>query len=242
MKKPTRKFLFRHVMPALLAALLGLSGCADGASAPAALQSPTAVTQTPVFSPSPSPDPDHAALQKALDEAGSSVYDIAWSPDGAMVLFVRSGAGTGQLCLWKTGQAEPIVLGEDSGTTEGFVWSPDGGKFLINVGHMGPGTVTTTIYDAAAVTQIGEELTGAKPSAPLWSPDGSKLCLSQADEETGTVTLTLLTPGGDTGTVLFRSEHAYGPLVLESWDADGMIRFTQSTDTGTQMESAVRAD
>lgn len=225
-------------MPPLLAALLALSGCASGAAAP----SPAAAQSSPATAQSPSPTspsgPGRAEIQQVLEAGGESVFDVTWSPDGAMVLFIRDG----QISLWKAGQAEPVVLCPDTGTTSGFSWSPDGSRFLINVGHMGPGTITTTVYDAAMAVQLGGELTSAKPSAPLWSPDGSRLVLSRMDEASGVVTLSLLSPDDGTETELFWAENPWGPLLLQGWDADGMIRFLQTTDTGAQFDSAVQAD
>lgn len=236
-----RKILFSHVMPVLLAALLGLSGCASGSAAPS--PTPAAAQGSPAAqSPSPAPpaDPGHAEIQRALDEAGEDVYQVTWSPDGAMALFLRETDG--QICLWKTGQAEPVVLCPDTGTTSGFSWSPDGSRFLINVGHMGPDTITTAVYDAATAAQLGAELTSAKPSSPLWSPDGNRLALSRMDEESGTVTLSLLFLPDGTETELFRAENPWGPLILNSWNADGTLRFTQTTDTGAEIASAVQAN
>ena len=181
--------------------------------------------------PTPTPSITKDDIQKSLDGAGDSVIDVAWSPDGAAVVFIRDENGSGSIFVWKVGSADAELVSAADPTTDGFSWAPDSRHFLINVGHMGPGTITSTLIDAGTLEVLAEDITTVSISPPVWSSDGRFFALSTDDESTGDIAVLIYAVASRTSVSVLQSNNKYGPYVVEKWEND-TVSYTEISSTG----------
>lgn len=98
-------------------------------------------------------------------QVSAELTELAWSPDGRRLAFVRDPERTGQLELIGPGGERSRVVARTASMPS---WSPDG-KSLTFVGRDG-------IHVVAASGGRGRALTrGAEDDKPAWSPDGSRI-------------------------------------------------------------------
>ena len=200
---------------------------------------------SPEVSPSPSPSESAVPtatpsvtkedIQKSLDGAGDSVIDISWSPDGEAVAFIRDESGSGSVFLWKVGSADAELVSAADPTTDGLSWAPDSRHFFVNVGHMGPGTITSTLVDAETLEIMATDITTASMSPPVWSPDGRFFALSTDDESTGDIAILIYAVASKTSVSVLQSNNKYGPYVVEKWEND-TVTYTEISSTGERAE------
>ncbi|MBP1737690.1 MAG: hypothetical protein H6Q60_1571 [Oscillospiraceae bacterium] len=224
---------------ALMLSLLG--GCTGaGSAAETDLTTATEISSTTESASSQTDTSSSSAqsmsqseIQSSLDAEGNKVYDVTWSPDNAAVVFIRQDTEASNIYVWKTGESAAALLYAAEDTTSGFLWSPDSNYFLVDVGHMGPGTITITLIDADSLKEVDSNITTSSVSPPVWSPDSQSLALSvEAEDGSGTVYLIVYSVQTGSSATLLEQTNAYGPFAVTSWDADGTISYTEVTATG----------
>jgi dipeptidyl aminopeptidase/acylaminoacyl peptidase len=184
---------------------------------------------------------DKSEIQASLDASGDGVYDITWSPDESMVAFIREEQQA-NVYVWKTGESSATLISVAESTTSGFSWSPDSQYFLINVGHMGPGTITSTLIKASSLEVVSTDITTVSISAPVWSPDSKHLALSLDDEAgSGNIEIVIYSVEGNDTASLLKSTNSYGPYTVKYWDNSGNIGYTELTSTGDRTEKVIAA-
>lgn len=108
----------------------------------------------------------------------SNVVNIAWSPDGKRIAYVRGSPHELHL-VDADGDNDTIIPGAIPGGFEGLAWSPDGGRIAFEgMRRLAPGA-TRTVYivnlDGTGIRDIDLALAGPGARAsgePTWSPDG----------------------------------------------------------------------
>ena len=217
-----------------------LSGCSlfnKPSESPTSSPSPqTSVSPSPT--PTPTPSLTKAEIQTKLDALGDSIYDESWSPDGVMVAFIKDENGLGNVYVWKLDSSEATLVSAADPTTDGFSWAPDSRHFLINVGHMGPGTITSTLIDSASLEVLDTDITTVSVSPPVWSPDGKHLALSVDDETDNTIKLLVYAVASNTSVSVLSSQNSYGPYIVESWNFE-TITYTEMTSAGDRVENTL---
>ncbi|MEL4106122.1 hypothetical protein AAFA46_04670 [Oscillospiraceae bacterium WX1] len=228
--------LFAVVLIAL--GLLYLAGCRK-TGAPA-----VSTPATPAFSQSPSPSPSPSPAGPSKTEIGKTLttqkaYDVTWSPDSSMVVYIVDTADSSKIFAWKTGENDPKFLTVNGGTTSGFSWSPDSAYFLINVGHMGPGTITSTLYDAKTLESVTPDLVTVSPSPPVWSPDSRYIALSTASQDnSGSIAVTVYSVADKKTTTLVSKTNTTGFFKILSW-TDGIISYMETDSSGNTTNKTV---
>ena len=210
------------------------TGCSLlGAPAPSASASstPSPVVESIAPTPSPTLAVTKADIQKSLDAQGDNVIDVKWSPDDSMVVFIKNDDETGKVYVWKVNTADSQFVSKAEGTTDGFMWAPDSKHFLIDVGHMGPGTVTSTLIDSESLSVLATDITTVNVSPPVWSPDGRFLALSTFDESTNDIAIKIYAVASNTSVSVQKSNNKYGPYIVESWIND-TLTYTEILSTG----------
>jgi len=233
-----KRLLVLGTAGALLIALL--SGCSafnKPEASPAASPSPD-ISASPSPTPTPTSSLTKAAIQAKLDALGDSVYDVSWSPNSEMVAFIKDENGSGNVYVWKLSSSEAALVSSADPTMDGFSWAPDSRHFLINVGHMGPGTITSTLIDSASLEVLDTDITTGSVSPPVWSPDGKHFALSVDDETNNTIKLLIYTVASNTSVSVLSSQNSYGPYVVEQWNFE-TITYTEVTSTGDRIESTL---
>ena len=147
-------------------------------------------------------------LQKILVGHQSSVYGVAWSPDGTMLASTGSFDKTARVWNPKTGMTLR-TLKNHKGFTQGVAWSPDGGILAVSGGTSG----FVVFWDLAMPKQLGMIEHGTALNGFAWSPDSKMVaCASQQGAILWTVA-----DGQNAGTIRVAGNkvHAVG------WSPDG---------------------
>ena len=230
-----KRVLFAAAAGALiLAVFAGCSLSGKTETSPEVSLSPSP-SESAAPTPSPTPSVTKDDIQKALDGAGDSVIDVTWSPDDTMVAFIKDENGAGNIYVWKVGSAEAALVSAAEGTTDGFSWSPDSKHFLINVGHMGPGTITSSLIAAETLKVLATDITTVSLSPPVWSSDGRFIALSTDDEASGNIEIRIYAVTSRTSVSVLQSNNKYGPYVVEKWDND-TVTYSEISSTGERAE------
>jgi len=196
--------------------------------------SPAEVTASPSATPSVTKDD----ISSSLKTYGDNAIDIAWSPDDSAVAFIKLEGDASNIYVWKIGEADAKLVSVAEPTTDGFSWSPSSKYFLVNVGHMGPGTITSTLIDAESLEVVIADITTVSISPPVWSADSRFLALS-TDTDNGAVEITAFDVASKTSVSLAKATNTYGPYVVESWGEDNIIKYTEMTSTGNRVEKTI---
>lgn len=216
-----------------------LSGCtfkSNTAPSPEASVSPSPAEVS--ASPSASPSVTKEDISSALKAYGDNAIDISWSPDDSAVVFIKLEGEASNIYLWKTDEEDAKLVSAAEPTTDGLLWAPNSKYFLVNVGHMGPGTITSTLINAESLEVVTEDITTVSISPPVWSADSRFLALS-ADADDGTIEITAFAVASKTSASLVKSNNTYGPYVVESWGEENVIKYTEMTSTGTRVEKTI---
>lgn len=177
-------------------------------------------------------------IENALASYGDNAIDIAWSPDNSAVAFIKLEGENSDVYLWKVGtQAEARVMTAEP-TTDGFSWSPNSRYFLVNVGHMGPGTITSTLIDAESLELLGADISSVSISPPVWSADSRFLALSSWTDY-NTVEILSFAVASKTVVSLVKSSNSFGPYVVESWGEDNVIKYTEMTNSSDRVQKTI---
>lgn len=229
----------------ILGALSGCSILGGTTSSPSPSPSlspsgtPAAVNPSETASPSPTVSLTKDAISKTLTSYGDKAYDITWSPDNTAVVFIKQDAQQSNIYVWKLSQAEAQSLYKAEDTTSGFSWSPDSKYFLVKVGHMGPGTITSTLVDASSLKTLAKDLTTVSVSPPVWSADSRFLALSTDDEATNAIEIKIYTVAAGTSISAVKSVNKFGPYIVTSWGEDNNIKYTEATCDTVRVEKTI---
>ena len=238
MKK--KNFKLSVIITVVALSLSLFSGCAgknDPAASPEAAVPESSVSPETAV-PSPTPNITKSDIDSALASYGDNAIDIAWSPDNSTVAFVKLEGKSSNVCLWKVGEENAKILSSAEPTMDGFCWSPNSEYFLINVGHMGPGTITSTLFEAETLEIVSSELSTVSLSPPVWSPDSRFLALSTwADYNTAEILAFAI--ASKTTASLIKMSNTYGSYVIESWTSDNVIKYTEMTNSSTRVENTI---
>ncbi|NCB74489.1 MAG: hypothetical protein EOM51_07085 [Clostridia bacterium] len=236
-RKYIKLFAFVSAAALTLSFLVGCSFKTNTAASPDVSAPETAVSPSTVPA-SPVPSVNKKDIEDALALYGESVIDITWAPDNSAVVFIKLTGDTSNIYLWKVGtDAEKSLMAAEP-TTDGFLWSPNSKYFLVNVGHMGPGTITSTLFNAESMELISSDISTASISPPVWSPDSRFLALSSwADYKTAE--LLTFAVASKTTVSLVKSSNSFGPYVVETWGEDNIIKYTEMTSSSDRAEKTI---
>jgi WD40 repeat protein len=106
-------------------------------------------------------------LLRVLVGHGSSVYGVAFSPDGNFLASAGSFDETARVWNPKTGMTLRI-LKKHKGFTSGVAWSPDGATLAVSGGTSG----FVTFWDPAQSKQLRTIEHGNPVNGMAWAPDG----------------------------------------------------------------------
>ncbi len=221
-----------------------LSGCsAFGGAAvspsPSPSEIPATVSPMAAVSPSPTVQLTKDEVSKTLASYGDKAYDITWSPDDTAVVFIKGDGQTSNVYVWKLAQSEAQLLSKAEDTTSGFSWSPNSKYFLINVGHMGPGTITSTLIDVDGLKTLSTDISTVSVSPPIWSADSRFLALSTDDESTNAIEIKIYTVAAGTSISAVKSVNKFGPYIVKSWGEDNNIKYTEATSASERAEKTI---
>lgn len=239
MSKKLKNALLAVASAAMITSLFaGCSLLGTPTPSPSASATPSPAVESATPTPAPTPDVTKADIQKSLDAQGDNVIDVKWSPDESMVAYIENDAETGKVYVWKVNTADAQLVSKAEGTTDGFLWAPDSKHFLIVVGHMGPGTVTSTLVDSETLSIQATDITSVNVSPPIWSPDGRFIALSTDDERTNDIAIQIYAVASKTSVSVLKSNNKYGPYVVESWVND-TVTYTEVSSTGERTQSSL---
>jgi len=217
----------------------GCSGFGGTASSPSPSETPAAVSPVASVSPSPTVQLTKDEISTSLKALGDKVYDVTWSPDNTAVAFIKQDTQNANIYVWKTKQAEAQLVSKAEDTTSGFSWSPDSKYFLVNVGHMGPGTITSTLFDTDSLKALSTDISTVSVSPPVWSADSRFLALSFDDESTNAIEIKIYTVAAGTSISAVKSVNKFGPYIVKSWGEDNNIKFTEATSASERVEKTI---
>jgi WD40 repeat protein len=109
-------------------------------------------------------------LLRVLVGHNSSVYGVAFSPDGSVIASTGSFDETARVWNPRTGMVLR-VLKKHKGFTSGVAWSPDGATLAVSGGNSG----FVTFWDPVQNRQLRTVEHGNKVNGMAWSPDGKAL-------------------------------------------------------------------
>ena len=217
-----------------------LAGCSfknNTGTSPDVSAPDTSVSPAPASS-SPTPNVTKKDIENALALYGDNAIDITWSPDNSAVAFIKLEGEASDVYLWKVGTDTEKLLMAAEPTTDGFSWSPNSKYFLVNVGHMGPGTITSTLFSAESLELLSSDISSVSISPPVWSSDSRFLALSSwADYKTAEILSFAVS--SKTTVSLVKSSNSFGPYVVEAWGEDNIIKYTEMTNSSDRTEKTI---
>ena len=179
-------------------------------------------------------------IQSALSSKEEEVFQITWSSDDKMVVYIQAGKpekeGLDEAYLWKVGEEEAKYVRDVSPTTHGFGWSPDSKYFLISE-KLGEGAINSIVK-----TDTLQEET-YKPKSfgiPVWSPDSLAIAYGNEFHEYGESWgfLEVYKLGQAESEYIWK---ARGYLYkVESWDKEGNIGYTEINDQGKETKKTTK--
>ena len=237
MSKKIKKISVLVTAAVIIGIFAGCSVFGKPQTSPEVSTSPVVETASP--SPEATPGLNKVEIQKALEAEGDKVYDIAWSPDETAVAYIKQETDGAKIYVWSVDAAEANYISKAEDTTVGFTWAPDSKHFLVNVGHMGPGTITSTIIELSSLKAVGTVITSVSVSPPVWSSDGRFLAISTDDEATNAIEILVYAVASNTSVSVVKSTNAYGPYIVEKWVND-TVSYTEMTSADKRVESTLQ--
>lgn len=167
---------------------------------------------------------DGSGVERLTFEPGD--IDLAWSPNGSRIAFVRFREGDADIYVMNANGSEVARLTRD-GASSAPAWSPDGRK--IAFARETPGNMDIYVMDpdGSNVTRLTDD--PLLESAPAWSPDGSRIALSAYLSPPGPVHIYTVAADGTSRTRITDSELDDGS---PAWSPDGMsIAFVRDSES-----------
>ena len=168
-----------------------------------------------------------------------------WSPDAAMVAFLRDTGGNEHFDIWlvdRNGERERNLTNESTVTHRDIAWSPDGTKLAYTANAAGT-EKGFAVHIVDATTGVKRRVTdGAHDdSQPRWSPDGAQLLFWSRREPTRANADLFVVPvsGGEARRLETRGG-VDGESTDGRWSPDGS-RISFTTDTRGRQEIATAA-
>jgi Tol biopolymer transport system component len=144
-----------------------------------------------------------------LTRTAAAEFEIALSPDGRRIAYVRSeGIRGGQIWVMNVDGSGQRRLTTGDNYEHAPAWSPDGHKLVYTVSDLGgclPGGYRCAVTDAWTINADGSEQRKVLDSArePRWSPDGRRLLFQRHFElDVGTSGLYVASSDGTAVTLL----------------------------------------
>ncbi len=179
-------------------------------------------------------------IQSALSSKGDEVFQITWSTEEKMVVYIQAGKpekeGLDEAYLWKVGEEEAKFVRDVSPTTHGFAWSPDSKYFLISE-KLGEGGINSIVK---ADTLQEETYKPKSFGIPVWSPDSSAIAYGNEFHEYGESWgfLEVYELGQEESEYVWKTR---GYLYkVESWDKEGNIGYTEINDQGKETKKTTK--
>jgi hypothetical protein len=171
-------------------------------------------------------------------EASEEVFQITWSPDEEMVLYIQNGSeekqGMDEAYYWRVGEEEAKFVRDVQPTTRGFAWSPDSKYFIISE-KLGEGAKNSIVN-----VETMQEGT-FKPQSmhiPVWSPDSTAIAYGNEFHEYGESWgfLEIYQIGEEENDYLWKTKNYL--YKVESWDQEGNIHYTEIDDQGQESKKS----
>jgi Tol biopolymer transport system component len=161
-----------------------------------------------------------------LTRTAASESEIALSPDGRRIAYVRSDGIRSQIWVMNvdgSGQRR-LTTGEDEERAP--AWSPDGRRLVYMVWDYGgcyPGATKCAVTDAWTIDADGREQRKILDSAlhPRWSPGGRRLLFQRFESNVSSSGLYVASSDGTAVTLLVRAVLWGAELVPAAWDPGG---------------------
>ena len=236
-KKKLKSFVLITIAALSLSLFSGCAGKSEAEVSPEASAAEVSVSPE-TAAPSPTTAITKDDIDIALAGYGDSAIDITWSPDNSAVAFIRLEGEASNIYVWKVNEENAAQIMSADPTTDGFSWSPNSKYFLINVGHMGPGTITSTLIDAESLEAVSAEISTVSISPPVWSSDSRFLALSTWADYSS-IEISAFAVASKTTASLVKSNNTYGPYVVESWGTDNVIKYTEMTNPSDRVEKTI---
>jgi len=145
------------------------------------------------------------------NEGNVPLSELAWSPDGSKIAFVRGGGAQGSQPLWVTEsngtQATPLPLAAQGG---GPTWSASGTQ----IAYWFSNQVYIKNSDGSG---SATPLSGGAGREPEWSPDGSRIAMGTIGHPFEFLDLHILPAGGGAPTIVTSSTQ----FIFAAWSPSG---------------------
>jgi len=126
-------------------------------------------------------DRDCVSVPTRLTSFRGSNADLAWSPDGAKIVFRSTrDADSGEIYVMNADGSNVTRLTHDSAWYHYPVWSPDGTKIVFTSVRDGNQDIYMMDADGSNVTNLTNN--SAVETYPVWSPDGTKIVFTSVHD------------------------------------------------------------
>jgi Tol biopolymer transport system component len=144
---------------------------------------------------------DGSGVERLTSDPGD--IDLAWSPDGSRIAFVRFRGGNADIYVMNANGNELTPLTTD-GANSAPTWSPDGSKIAFARETPGNTDIYVMTPDGSNVTRLTND--PLLESAPAWSPDASRIAFSAYGSPPGPVHIYTMNADGTSRSQITDSE------------------------------------
>jgi Tol biopolymer transport system component len=172
------------------------------------------------------------------------VSTIAWSPDGASVVYAATGLQSVDL-----GSGETTRLTDLVGDVDSIGWSPDGTRLVLDDFLAGRNRILVMNADGSDQRVLVDQGAPQGPGAPAWSPDGTRIAYVSTPGSVGpnsghfSFEVWVIGADGSAPTRLFHGKCCIGDWDGPVWSPDGgRIAFFDDIDVDYGTWLVVNAD